>query len=382
MKIYLVGGAVRDQLLGLTVKDRDWVVVNSTPEEMLARGFRPVGQDFPVFLHPKTREEYALARTERKSGHGYTGFTFHTDPEVTLEQDLIRRDLTINAIARDESGEIIDPYHGQQDLEQRVLRHVSPAFQEDPLRVLRVARFAARFADLGFTIADDTMALMAHMVGTGETDYLVAERVWQETSRALMENRPEIYFLTLMGCGALNSVAPEWLPFLTRSPVCLSALQQAASISASDAVRFACLFARNSHTSLDELKSFVRRMRFPAQHAELAMLVYEHADTAIETIHHLTPESLMSLFEAADALRRPERFSEFLTATSCIAHASSRTLPASQQQAILKMLQDSLDINAKSLDQQGIKGREIGEKLRLMRIDCLRHALSGENSPE
>ena len=376
MKTYLVGGAVRDQLLGLPVKDRDWVVVNSTPEEMLAQGFQPVGQDFPVFLHPKTREEYALARTERKSGHGYTGFTFHTAPDVTLEQDLIRRDLTINAIARGEDGEIIDPCHGQQDLEQRILRHVSPAFQEDPLRILRVARFAARFANLGFTVADDTMALMAHMVSVGEADHLVAERVWQETARALMEKRPEIYFLTLMGCGALDRVAAEWQAFLGGNPVGLSALQQAANANASEGVRFACLFASNPQTSLKILKAFIQRMRFPALHSELATLVYEHADTAIETLQDIQAEPLMCLFETADALRRPERFSDFLQAVFHIASARSLSLDSDSFQTVEQLLNHCLDINARSLVQQGIKGREVGKTLRALRVESLQNTLS------
>lgn len=371
MKTYLVGGAVRDQLLGLPVKDRDWVVVNSTPEEMLAQGFQPVGQDFPVFLHPETREEYALARTERKSGHGYTGFTFHTAPDVTLEQDLVRRDLTINAIAQGKDGEIIDPYHGQQDLEQRVLRHVSPTFQEDPLRILRVARFAARFAGLGFTIADDTMALMAHMVAVGEADHLVAERVWQETARALMEKRPEIYFLTLMGCGALDSMAKEWQAFLGGSPVCLSALQQAANANASEGVRFACLFASNPQTSLKALKAFIQRMRFPAQHSELATLVYKYADTAIETLMDIQAEPLMYLFEAADALRRPKRFSDFLQTVLHIASAQGRHLNPDILQTVKQLLNRCLEINARSLVQKGIKGREVGEKLRGLRMESL-----------
>ena len=207
MKTYLVGGAVRDRLLGRPVGDRDWVVVGSTPEAMRAAGFQPVGQDFPVFLHPQTHEEYALARTERKSGHGYHGFTFHTSPEVTLEEDLARRDLTINAMAEGPDGEVIDPCGGQADLQARVLRHVSPAFAEDPVRILRLARFAARFDD--FTVAPETLALMRHMVDTGEVDHLVAERVWQELSRGLMEAHPSRMFEVLRACGALQRLLPE-----------------------------------------------------------------------------------------------------------------------------------------------------------------------------
>ena len=209
METYLVGGCVRDDLLGRPSKDRDWVVVGSNPDEMLAAGYKSVGKDFPVFLHPKSKEEYALARTERKTAPGYAGFSFHADADVTLEQDLSRRDLTINALARDEQGNIIDPYRGQQDIKDKILRHVSPAFAEDPVRILRIARFAARFAELGFTIADETMSLMQNMVKSGEVDALVSERVWQETERALGENTPARYFQVLRDCGALVRIFPE-----------------------------------------------------------------------------------------------------------------------------------------------------------------------------
>ena len=209
MKTYLVGGAVRDELLGLPVKDRDWVVTGATPEDMLKAGYKPVGLDFPVFLHPKTKEEYALARTERKSGHGYAGFVFHTSPDITVEEDLLRRDLTINAIAKDADDNLVDPYKGQQDLNNRILRHVSPAFREDPLRILRVARFAARFAAQGFTVAEETHQLMQDMVAEGEASWLVAERIWQETLRALESTTPAVYFQTLEACGALAVVMPE-----------------------------------------------------------------------------------------------------------------------------------------------------------------------------
>ncbi|AMO58174.1 hypothetical protein GZ77_20795 [Endozoicomonas montiporae] len=376
MMIYLVGGAVRDKLLGLPVKDRDWVVVNSTPDEMLQRGFQPVGQDFPVFLHPDTKEEYALARTERKSGHGYAGFTFHTDQNVTLEQDLIRRDLTINAMAESPEGEIIDPYQGQQDLEQRLLRHVSPAFQEDPLRILRVARFAARFANLGFTIADDTMALMAHMVSEGEASYLVPERVWQETARALMEQRPEIYFLTLMSCNALNAVLQEWQPFLMGSPHCLAALQRAAEHNASETVRFACLFAPNSQTEENSLKRFFKRMRFPSSHSELALLVYQQADNVPGILDKPDTEAIMGLFETTDALRRPDRFREFIAAAGYIAQAKGLNAPASSQNRLFDLLKQCQAINAREIVAQGIKGKAVGEKLRKLRLEALEQALS------
>lgn len=371
MKTYLVGGAVRDKLLGLPIKDRDWVVVGSTPEEMLAKKFQPVGQDFPVFLHPKTKEEYALARTEKKSGHGYTGFTFYASPDVTLEQDLIRRDLTINAMAEDENGDIIDPYHGQQDLEQRILRHVSPAFQEDPLRILRVARFAARFANQSFTIANDTMSLMTHMVSQGEAEHLVAERVWQETARALMKTRPEIYFLTLMGCNALNSVTPEWLPFLMGNPVSLSALQQAAKADASEHVRFACLFAPNKQTQNTELKPFFQRMRFPSQHTELAHLVFQLADQIPGMLADLHAGRLMTLFEKTDALRRPERFDDFIKSAFYIASARGLSLAPEILKKVRDLLEECRTVSAKTILSQGIKGKEVGIKLKQLRVKKL-----------
>ena len=375
MNIYLVGGAVRDKLLRLPIKDRDWVVVNSTPEAMLDQGFLPVGQDFPVFLHPKTKEEYALARTERKSGHGYAGFTFHTDPGVTLEQDLIRRDLTINAMAESSEGDIIDPYQGQQDLQQRLLRHVSPAFQEDPLRILRVARFAARFANLGFTIAEETMSLMAHMVSSGEANYLVAERVWQETARALMEQRPEIYFLTLMSCNALKAVMKEWQPFLLGSPQCLAALRYAAEENASEQVRFACLFASNDTTEASSLKPFFQRMRFPSSHCELAQLVYQQAHNIPNLLAEPTAETIMNLFEATDALRRPERFEDFMAAAGFIARANGLNIKASSQSTLLEWLKQCSTMNAREIVAQGIKGKAVGEKLRQLRLETLEASL-------
>ena len=375
MNIYLVGGAVRDKLLGLPVKDHDWVVVNSTPEEMLQQGFVPVGQDFPVFLHPKTKEEYALARTERKSGHGYAGFAFHADPDVTLEQDLIRRDLTINAMAESAEGDIIDPYQGQRDLQQRLLRHVSPAFQEDPLRILRVARFAARFASQGFTIAEDTMALMAHMVSMGEASYLVPERVWQETARALMEQRPEVYFLTLMSCNALSAVLKEWQPFLLGSSLCLAALQRAAEQNASEPVRFACLFAANEQTEAASLKPFFQRMRFPSSHCELALLVYQQAHEVPDILGRPTAETVINLFEATDALRRPERFEAFIAAAGFIARAKGLDFPASSLDKLPDLLRQCNAINAREIVAQGVKGKAVGEKLRQLRLEALRQTL-------
>ena len=289
MKSYVVGGAVRDELLGLPVQDRDHVVVGSTPEEMVAAGFKPVGKDFPVFLHPQTHEEYALARTERKSGRGYKGFTVHASPEVTLEEDLRRRDLTINAMARAEDGALVDPFHGKQDLQKRLLRHVSEAFSEDPVRILRVARFAARF---GFKVAPETMTLMRKMVRSGETDFLVAERVWQEFSQGLMEEHPEKMFEVLSECGLRAKLLPEVsIPKSLTGPL---------------AVRFARLA-----WPLDEkeAQALCKRLRAPNEVSELALLACRNREL-LKTAKR--PAELLDLLKRADAFRRPERFAELL----------------------------------------------------------------------
>ena len=291
MEIYVVGGAVRDELLGLAVQDRDFVVVGATPEEMAAAGFKPVGKDFPVFLHPKTHEEYALARTERKSGRGYKGFTVYSAPDVTLEQDLARRDLTINAIAKAADGRLIDPYHGEKDLRDGVLRHVSEAFAEDPVRILRVARFAARF---GFRIADETMALMSMMVANGETDHLVPERVWQEFSKGLTEPQPALMFEALERCG----LRPKLLPELTQLPK---------TWSGSQPVRFAVLCWPLQE---GEIKALCDRLKVPNEERELALL----SCRCQKILHPSRPAEFLNLFKRADAFRRPERFASFLEA--------------------------------------------------------------------
>ncbi len=292
MKTYVVGGAVRDELLGLPVQDRDHVVVGASVEEMAAAGFRPVGKDFPVFLHPATHEEYALARTERKSGRGYKGFTVHASPEVTLEEDLKRRDLTINAMARDEDGRLVDPFGGRRDLEAKVLRHVSEAFAEDPVRILRVARFAARF---GFTVAAETMQLMRRMVDEGEADALVSERVWQEFSKGLMEAHPEKMFDVLATCGLLEKL----LPGLGRP---------AHFPDATLAVRFALLFWP---LSAAEAERAGERLRVPNDVRELAVLAARHRE-ALRGSGHAPPERLLELLKSADLFRRPGRFAELL----------------------------------------------------------------------
>lgn len=350
MKIYLVGGAVRDGLLRLPVKDKDWVVVGATPQEMLDAGYQQVGKDFPVFLHPKSREEYALARTERKSGQGYTGFTCYAAPDVTLEQDLLRRDLTINAIAQDEDGEFIDPYNGRADIEKRLLRHVSPAFNEDPLRVLRVARFAARYAHLNFQIAPDTQALMSAMTANGELEHLTPERVWKETENALTSRNPQVYFDVLRKCGALKVLFPEidalfgvpapekWHPEIDTGIHVLMTLAIAAQLSPDVDVRFATLchdlgkgltpkeFWPRHHghgpAGVKLVERLCQRMRVPNEIRDLAKLVAEYHDL-IHTISILQPKTIIKLFDAIDAWRKPQRVEQ--VALTSEADARGRT---------------------------------------------------------
>jgi tRNA nucleotidyltransferase (CCA-adding enzyme) len=291
VKIYVVGGAVRDELLGLTVQDRDYVVVGSTPDEMERLGYKPVGKDFPVFLHPQTHEEYALARTERKSGRGYKGFTVHAAPDVTLEDDLRRRDLTINAMAKAEDGTLIDPFGGKRDLENRLLRHVSDAFAEDPVRILRVARFAARF---GFGVAPETLELMKRMVASGETDYLVPERVWQEFSKGLMEREPERMFEVLEACSLQKKLLPE--------------LRERAGLSGTLPVRFARLCWPLKEP---EVEALCARLKVPGEVRDLALLACR-SRVALRASRLATPQALLELLKRTDAFRRPERFEELL----------------------------------------------------------------------
>ncbi len=339
MKIYAVGGAVRDELLGLPVQDRDWVVVGATPEEMAARGFTAVGKDFPVFLHPETHEEYALARTERKTAPGYKGFVFHADADVTLEDDLARRDLTINAIARSEDGAYVDPHDGRNDLAAKVLRHVSPAFAEDPVRVLRVARFAARFQE--FTVAEETLALMARMVANGEVDHLVPERIWQELARGLMEARPSRMFELLRQCGALARILPEldrlWgvpqradhHPEIDTGTHVMMVVDRAAAMALSLPARFAALthdlgkgltppdvlprHFGHEQRSVSLLGPLCERLRVPTDCRDVALLVARfHGD--MHRIAELRPTTVVRLLERCDVFRRPERFEEVLSA--------------------------------------------------------------------
>ncbi|HEX4986873.1 MAG TPA: multifunctional CCA addition/repair protein [Burkholderiales bacterium] len=344
MKIYAVGGAVRDRLLGRKVEDQDYVVVGATPGQMEALGYRPVGKDFPVFLHPDTHEEYALARTERKSGRGYKGFEVHASPEVTLEQDLARRDLTINAIARDETGALIDPFHGEADLKAGVLRHIGPAFVEDPVRILRVARFAARF---GFAIAPETLALMGEMVRNGEADHLVPERVWQELARGLMEDKPSLMLLALRECGALARVLPEvdalfgvpqppeHHPEIDTGLHVLLVVDEAARGNHALPVRFAALVhdlgkavtqrsgwprhPGHEHLGVPLVEALCERLRAPAECRDLAVLATRyHLD--VHRAQELRPATVMRLLGAADAYRRPGRFDDLLAACSCDYH--------------------------------------------------------------
>jgi tRNA nucleotidyltransferase (CCA-adding enzyme) len=315
MKIYAVGGCVRDELLGLPVTDRDWVVVGSRPQELIGAGFRPVGKDFPVFLHPQTHEEYALARTERKTAPGYKGFVFHTAPDVTLEEDLARRDLTINAMARDEAGRLIDPFGGRRDLQAKVLRHVSPAFAEDPVRILRVARFAARFTD--FSIAPETAALMRTMVANGEADALVAERVLQELTRGLMEARPSRMFDVLADCGVLARLLPELEAIDAIKP----ALDRAAARRLSLPARLAILGC--ACRSANALTDVFGKLRADSDSTQLARLLFELRNAVGGA---LAPEAQLDILERADALRRPERFDTLLAAWETLQQADASHL--------------------------------------------------------
>jgi tRNA nucleotidyltransferase (CCA-adding enzyme) len=359
MRVYVVGGAVRDELLGLPVQDRDHVVVGGTPDEMVKLGYHPVGKDFPVFLHPVTHEEYALARTERKSGHGYKGFRVFASPEVTLEEDLLRRDLTINAMARDEQGNLIDPYSGQADLNEKLLRHVSPAFAEDPVRILRVARFAARFPD--FHVAPETLELMRRMVEDGEVDHLVPERVWQELSRGLMSSQPSRMFRVLRECGALARLLPEidrlfgvpqppaHHPEIDTGIHVMLVVDWASRQAYSLPVRFAALThdlgkgltpeslwpKHHGHEakSVALVKEISERLRVPADCRDLALLVARyHGD--IHRALELRPETILKILESTDAFRRPERFNEILQACECDFHGrpgyESRLYPQSE----------------------------------------------------
>ena len=400
MQIFKVGGAVRDQLLGRRVVDIDWVVVGATPEQMRAQGYRPVGDDFPVFLHPQTGEEYALARTERKSGHGYGGFTFHTSPDVSLEEDLLRRDLTVNAMAQADNGTVFDPYGGQADLAARVLRHVSPAFAEDPLRVLRVARFAARYAYLGFSVHADTLALMRSLAESGELQHLTAERIWQEFARALMEDNPEVFIQVLRDCGALKALLPEvdvlfgvpqpaeHHPEVDTGVHILSVLQQCARFKQTLNIRWACLLhdlgkgttkpelwprhiAHEKH-GLPLIKKVNKRFKVPNECAQLALLVGEyhtHAHRALE----LRPETLLKLLMSFDIMRRPQRFDDFVAASEMDSRGrlglEDRLYP--QADYLRQAAEAVRSVSVKPLLAQGLQGAELGLALNAERLRTL-----------
>jgi tRNA nucleotidyltransferase (CCA-adding enzyme) len=397
MRVYLVGGAVRDRLLGRAVGERDWVVVGATPAELTSQGYTPVGKDFPVFLHPQSKEEYALARQERKVAPGYHGFTTVFSPEVTLEEDLKRRDLTINAMAEDADGRIVDPYGGQRDLAQRLLRHVSDAFAEDPVRVLRVARFAARYAEAGFQIAPETAALMAQMTASGEIAALTPERVWRETARALLEPRPDVYFEILRTCGALAVLMPElaalhgvpqppkWHPEVDTFVHVMLAVRYAAQRQAPLTIRYAVLLhdlgkaltppdhwpSHHGHEELGQvpIEKLSQRLRAPNDCRELAVLT-SRQHTLVHRALELRPATLMKLFAETDALRRPERFDELLLACECDARgrAGLESRPYPQADYLRQARAAAAAANLGPEERQGLDGPQIGAALQERRL--------------
>ncbi len=397
MKIYLVGGAIRDQLLGRPVHEKDYVVVGATVAQMVALGYQAVGKDFPVFLHPQTHDEYALARTERKTGRGYTQFAFHADPSVTLIDDLRRRDLTINAMAQDENGDIIDPYNGQQDLHHKILRHVSNAFAEDPVRILRVARFLARYADLGFTIAPETYSLMRQMVRAGEVNALVAERVWQEFSLALMEPQPQQFFHVLRKCGALAILFPQIDqlfgipddPLIHSEIDCgehaLLALTRAANLNFNGAIRFAALLQnlgknQTTHSNwpihphyqeigVKQIQSLCNAYKVSQEYRDLAILTIRFHQ-AVYSALQLDDEALLTLLEKTDAFRREERFHQFLSAcqVNYCKGLKESNLTFIQKEFLSSLLIAVNKIDMSLLKSLNLQGKEFGHALRIERL--------------
>ena len=409
MKTYLVGGAVRDKLLGYPFHEKDWVVVGATPEQMERLGYIAVGKDFPVFLHPVTKEEYALARTERKTGRGYTGFSFYCGEEVTLEDDLVRRDLTINAMAEDDQGNIIDPYGGRRDLAEKKLRHVSNAFLEDPVRILRVARFVARYAPLGFTLAEETLSMMKEMVANGEVDHLVPERVWKEMQRALGEAAPDVFIQTLRDCGALARLLPEvdklfgvpqtasYHPEIDTGVHTLMSLQQAAKLTDSTCVRFAVLLhdlgkgttpvaewprhIAHEERSIHLARKLCERIAAPKEYKELALALaqwHTHCHRALE----LKPVTLLKVLQMTDAFRRPERFEQFLI--GCEADARGRTgfenRAYPQAEYFKKALQVCQQIDATDISERGFTGKEFGDEINRLRLEKIATLKAESNS--
>lgn len=406
MKVYLVGGAVRDRLMNYPVRERDWVVVGATPERMLQQGYQQVGRDFPVFLHPETHEEYALARTERKTARGYYGFSCDAGVQVTLEDDLRRRDLTINAMAMDEQGRIIDPFHGARDIEAKCLRHVSDAFAEDPVRVLRVARFAARYHHLGFRLAPETRSLMYRMVKDGELHYLVAERVWQEWQRSLEERNPEQFILVLRSCAALAVIVPELdslfgvpnpprhHPEIDTGVHSLMALQAAVARSPDPVVRFAALVhdlgkacttmskwpSHHGHEALGvaPIESLCERLRIPADYRNLAVLV-SRLHLMIHKVADMRADTLLNVLEQADAFRRPQIFDKLLLA--CEADSQGRGYEVSYKQAgrWRELREACLAVSAKALMEQGYQGAAIKHELHRQRAAGIQQILTSWN---
>ena len=406
MQIFLVGGAVRDQLLGLPVKDKDWVVVGSSVKQMLNEGYDQVGADFPVFLHPKTKQEYALARTERKTAKGYKGFECNSDETITLEEDLKRRDLTINAIAQDAQGNLIDPYHGQNDLNKKKLRHVSEAFSEDPLRVLRLARFYARFEHLGFTVASETLELMQQMVQSGELDTLVPERVWTEMQKALSEKNPEVFFTVLRQIGALKVILPELdalygipQPMLYHPEVdcaihCIKVLKVACTLSDDTNVRFAALLhdlgkAKSPEDNLPHhygheqtgeyiIKKLSKRLKLPNKTAQLCQLVAKY-HTHSHRAKELTSKTILKVFQAFGALKNETVFEQFLVCCEADAKGRSGFLDSDYPQAqfLKTLLKSAKSVSAKQFIEKGLVGEKIGQamhKAQVQQIEIARQA--------
>ena len=402
MQTYLVGGAVRDKLLGYPVVEKDWVVVGSNQQAMLNNGFKQVGKDFPVFLHPKTAEEYALARTERKSGKGYHGFEVNASENVSLEDDLIRRDLTINAMAMDDLQQLYDPHGGKADLDKKILRHISPAFSEDPLRVLRVARFAARYHHLGFTIADETKQLMTELSASGELEFLVAERIWKETVRALSEASPDIYFTTLRDCGALKVLFPEldclwgipnpekWHPEIDTGLHTMMVLQQCTKLTESTVTRFAALChdlgkgitpkeqwpSHKGHEKIGVkiIEQLCQRLRIPREFDKLAKIVSEF-HLHLHRVEQLTPKTIVKVLEQTNAFKDDHLFEQYLIA--CEADFRGRTGFEQRDYPQSKIMRQALfvcqDISTQQIISEGYSGKQIGEEIHRQRVSCVKH---------
>lgn len=408
MDVYLVGGAVRDKLLGLTPRERDWVVVGASPDELLELGYQQVGKDFPVFLHPETHEEYALARTERKTSPGYHGFEMHASADVTLEEDLLRRDLTINAIAETSTGDLVDPFNGQHDLQEKILRHVSPAFSEDPVRILRVARFTARFAHLGFSIAPETYALMQNMVEAGEVDALVPERVWTETNKALSEKSPSHFFEVLRKCGALVRLFPEidnlfgvpqpeqHHPEIDAGIHTMMVLEQATKLSTDNEVRFAALLhdlgkgttpksewpkhIDHEQRGVPLVTELCKRYRVPSNYRELAEIV-AHYHLHYFRIGEMRPDTIVKTLQNLDAFRRPERLEQFIIA--CESDSRGRLGFEDKQPEQTEMMRNvykaAAAIDTETLVDRGLTGAAIGKELKKLRVEAVQKCLTNSS---